>query len=219
MLTQQGLEDIATSSSGEQVAYLLVERARLMDELDAATIDAEDKDSDDDLMDQLHELLQEHGCRNIANNSQNVGEVTYALLAERARLLRQVELQACDTQEVPSHNAESEDSKARVTEMLMQQNLDDIADSEYPDQIAFLLVERARLMDETEAMGTEAYGNNRAAPSDNGTAELEETLRQQQERGREMRERMRQSHEEEVAAIMAENDKLQTSLDATHEKV
>ena len=35
MLLQQGLDDIADGSVSEQVAYLLVERARLMDELEA----------------------------------------------------------------------------------------------------------------------------------------------------------------------------------------
>ena len=35
MLLQQGLDDIADSTVSEQVAYLLVERARLMDELEA----------------------------------------------------------------------------------------------------------------------------------------------------------------------------------------
>ena len=35
MLLQQGLDDIALSSTSEQIAYLLVERARLMDELEA----------------------------------------------------------------------------------------------------------------------------------------------------------------------------------------
>ena len=34
MLIQQGLDDIANSAPGEQIAYLLVERARLMDDLD-----------------------------------------------------------------------------------------------------------------------------------------------------------------------------------------
>ncbi len=35
MLLQQGLDDIAASSISEQIAYLLVERARLMDEMEA----------------------------------------------------------------------------------------------------------------------------------------------------------------------------------------
>lgn len=35
MLLQQGLEDICDASPSERVAYLLVERARLMDELEA----------------------------------------------------------------------------------------------------------------------------------------------------------------------------------------
>ena len=35
LLLQQGLDDIAHSSTSEQIAYLLVERARLMDELEA----------------------------------------------------------------------------------------------------------------------------------------------------------------------------------------
>ena len=35
MLQQQGLDEIAHASTSEQIAYLLVERARLLDELEA----------------------------------------------------------------------------------------------------------------------------------------------------------------------------------------
>ncbi len=35
MLSQQGLEEISIGNTSEQIAYLLVERARLMDELEA----------------------------------------------------------------------------------------------------------------------------------------------------------------------------------------
>ena len=35
MLIQQGLEEIAGVSTSEQIAFLLVERARLLDELEA----------------------------------------------------------------------------------------------------------------------------------------------------------------------------------------
>lgn len=35
MLLQQNLDEIATGTTSEQIAYLLVERARLMDELEA----------------------------------------------------------------------------------------------------------------------------------------------------------------------------------------
>ena len=35
MLLQQGLEDVAQGTISEQIAYLLVERARLLDELEA----------------------------------------------------------------------------------------------------------------------------------------------------------------------------------------
>ena len=35
MLLQQGLDEIAHGTTSEQIAYLLVERARLMDELEA----------------------------------------------------------------------------------------------------------------------------------------------------------------------------------------
>lgn len=34
MLTQQGLDDVITSSVSEQVAFLLVERAKLLDALE-----------------------------------------------------------------------------------------------------------------------------------------------------------------------------------------
>ena len=35
MLQQQGLDEIAQASTSEQIAYLLVERARLLDEFEA----------------------------------------------------------------------------------------------------------------------------------------------------------------------------------------
>ncbi|XP_070561014.1 myosin-11-like isoform X3 [Ptychodera flava] len=45
MLMQEGLEDVADGTTSEQIAYLLVERARLMDELDAERKRTDELDS------------------------------------------------------------------------------------------------------------------------------------------------------------------------------
>ena len=59
MLLQQGLDDIAHSTTSEQIAYLLVERARLMDELEAEQNRIQ-MDIPEGAMSvaQLHDLLQ-----------------------------------------------------------------------------------------------------------------------------------------------------------------
>ncbi len=61
MLLQQGLDDIAFSSTSEQVAYLLVERARLLDELEAEQNKNGSMDSPEANMSapQLHKLLEQ----------------------------------------------------------------------------------------------------------------------------------------------------------------
>ena len=60
MLLQQGLSDIARSSASEQVAYLLVERARLLDELEAEQQrSVEREQTSNDLVRRLEELQQE----------------------------------------------------------------------------------------------------------------------------------------------------------------
>ena len=46
MLRQQGLEEIAVGNTSEQIAYLLVERARLMDELEAEQAKGNDQCTD-----------------------------------------------------------------------------------------------------------------------------------------------------------------------------
>jgi hypothetical protein len=60
MLLQQGLDEIAHGTTSEQIAYLLVERARLMDELEAEE-QRQLVETPDGLMsaEQLHKQLEE----------------------------------------------------------------------------------------------------------------------------------------------------------------
>ncbi|XP_077998230.1 uncharacterized protein LOC144451301 [Glandiceps talaboti] len=58
MLMQEGLEDVADGTTSEQIAYLLVERARLMDELDSESRRTEEIDSQGIDGNKIQEILQ-----------------------------------------------------------------------------------------------------------------------------------------------------------------
>ena len=112
--------------------------------------------------------------------------------------------------------------------MLLQQNLDEIAMGTTSEQIAYLLVERARLMDELEAEEARVSvqtpeGAMTAAQLlqqlDQERQEFEGELRQQRDSLRVAKENMRQSHEEEISALMSENEKIQDMLNSAKRQV
>lgn len=118
--------------------------------------------------------------------------------------------------------------------MLVQQGLDEIANANSSEQIAFLLVERARLLDELESADrstAHSDGGAGAQPSDGRDSaelkeilnrertEFEEELQQQRESSRLMTESMRQEHEEEISALMEENQRLEEDFNVQKEKV
>ena len=106
--------------------------------------------------------------------------------------------------------------------MLTQQGLEEIAAVSTSEQIAFLLVERARLLDELEAeqnrSATPSPGRGTASSEDfqrtleRERQEMEETLSQQQDQMKTLKDSLRQDHEEEINALMEENNTLEDDL-------
>lgn len=104
--------------------------------------------------------------------------------------------------------------------MLIQQGLEEIANAPTSEQIAFLLVERARLLDELEA----EQGRSHSALSDGKIPEeLQRTLEKEREELQEEYEHQRETtkaefeqlqreHEEEINVVMDENQRLEDKL-------
>ena len=115
--------------------------------------------------------------------------------------------------------------------MLLQQGLSDIARSSSSEQVAYLLVERARLLDELEAeqqrsVEREQTSNDLARRLEELQTELsedkedfEEDLADERETGRKMKEVMRAGHEEEMGMVRRENGRLQEMLNTATSKV
>lgn len=115
-------------------------------------------------------------------------------------------------------------------EMLEQQGLHDILDSSTTEQIAYLLVERARLLDELEAEQTEA-GTLFQTPDGAFSAaqlwamlsqerrEFERDLAHHKANLQKLHDSLKDESEEEITVLMSENSKLQDLLDATKRRV
>ena len=117
--------------------------------------------------------------------------------------------------------------REETAEMLIQQGLEEIASVSTSEQIAFLLVERARLLDELEA-----EQNRTITPSVDGRAsedlqkmlekernEFEEEISQQRDSLKKTQDQLKRQHEEEINALMEENNKLEDDLVESKEKV
>lgn len=112
--------------------------------------------------------------------------------------------------------------------MLLQQGLEDIADGSSSEQVAYLLVERARLLDEIEAEQAQSSVQTPEGLLNAGAIyklleqereDFEDELHTQRESTRAVKEQMKHLHEEEISALMEENEKLQNLLDDTKQKV
>ena len=115
--------------------------------------------------------------------------------------------------------------------MLLQQGLSDIARSNPSEQVAYLLVERARLLDELEAeqgRSVEREQANHALTQqlEELQQELEEEkedfegdLEEEREKTRKLKESLKTTHEEEMMSVTGENDRLQGLLNTATSKV
>ncbi|XP_013388293.1 myosin-4-like [Lingula anatina] len=130
-------------------------------------------------------------------------------------------------QELETHQNEE------VREMLIQQGLDDIAQGSVSEQIAFLLVERARLLDELEAEQSKRNSSGGIGP-DNGLnvsqsklqqmleqerRDHEEELRQQQESMKQVKEQLRSVQEQELSKVQADKRKVEEQITKARERV
>ncbi|BFZ23926.1 hypothetical protein BsWGS_26965 [Bradybaena similaris] len=107
--------------------------------------------------------------------------------------------------------------------MLTQQGLAEISHAMQSEQIAYLLMERARLLHEVDEHKND--GNHDAANSagsqpeaelksilERERKEFEEELNQQRDNARMMSEQLKHEHEEEITSFMDENSKLEEDL-------
>ncbi|XP_033763236.1 early endosome antigen 1-like isoform X4 [Pecten maximus] len=133
------------------------------------------------------------------------------------------------------HDQNVEAVQNETAEMLIQQGLDDIAMVSTSEQIAFLLVERARLLDELEAeqsrtlspMEALAITDGSAVTDDNASEDVLkrtlETERNEHEeeliQARESIRSLKTNYEEEINGLMDENNKLEDELVQTKEKL
>lgn len=118
--------------------------------------------------------------------------------------------------------------REETAEMLIQQGLEEIATVTTSEQIAFLLVERARLLDELEAEQTRSMT---ATPSDGRAsedllrtwekekAEYEDEIDKNRESLKNTTDRLKKQHEEEINSLMEENSKLEEDLTDVKRKV
>ncbi|KAK3104747.1 hypothetical protein FSP39_009250 [Pinctada imbricata] len=160
---------------------------------------------------------------------------------EREALIQELETENEQLkQEIDSLKADQNASALRdeTAEMLIQQGLEEIAGVSTSEQIAFLLVERARLLDELEAEQnrsatlTPATTATTPALTDDGRlsadlqrtlekerSEFEEELSQSRESIRHMKERLKREHEEEINGLMEENNKLEDDFEEAKAKM
>ncbi|RUS85459.1 hypothetical protein EGW08_006792 [Elysia chlorotica] len=153
---------------------------------------------------------------------------------ERENLILELEEENKALKEKVSQAGQAEsdgDTQAEITEMLTQQGLAEISDATQSEQIAYLLVERARLLDELEEHNSNNSNsnNNSTTASPHNTdgrssetelkqileqerGDFEEELKEQRESAKMMREQLKQEHEEEINALMEENSKLEDDL-------
>lgn len=114
-----------------------------------------------------------------------------------------------------------------TSEMLIQQGLEEIAQAPTSEQIAFLLVERARLLDELEAeqgRSLSALSDGRQSEElqrtiDREREELQEEIAQQQEAVKSEIEQLKREHEEEINVVMDENQRIEDELAASKKQV
>ncbi|XP_070207439.1 putative leucine-rich repeat-containing protein DDB_G0290503 isoform X2 [Littorina saxatilis] len=119
------------------------------------------------------------------------------------------------------------DAQKEASEMLTQQGLGEIAEAIPSEQVAYLLVERARLLDEVD--GAQTPASQSAASGGRDSQELKEILEQerkdfeqelsqQRESASMIKDGLRKEHEEEVNALMDENSKLEEELQEVKRK-
>nr|XP_022337051.1 trichohyalin-like isoform X2 [Crassostrea virginica] len=177
---------------------------------------------------------------------------------EREALIQELETENDQLkQEIESlkHDQNAAALRDETAEMLIQQGLEEIASVSTSEQIAFLLVERARLLDELEAEqnrtmtpsvnsaltdttcpqtpGLSTPGINTPGPSEDGRmsavefeqtlererTQFEDELNQSRESIKKLKERLKQEHEEEINALMEENNKLEDDYEEAKSKL
>ncbi|XP_046334472.2 trichohyalin-like isoform X2 [Haliotis rufescens] len=119
---------------------------------------------------------------------------------------------------------ESDEIRKETSEMLSQQGLDEIAKATSSEQIAFLLVERARLLDELEAEQNNSQSGDKDSEElkkilERERDDFEEEMQQLRQQENRARSSLKHEHEEEIGALMDENAKLEDDLNSSKQKL
>ncbi|XP_046579547.1 myosin-11-like isoform X4 [Haliotis rubra] len=120
--------------------------------------------------------------------------------------------------------SESDEIRKETAEMLSQQGLDEIAKATSSEQIAFLLVERAKLLDELEAEQNNSQSGDKHSEElkkilERERDDLEEEMQQLRQQENRSRSALKHEHEEEIGALMEENAKLEDDFGSSKEKL
>ncbi|XP_059167417.1 myosin-6-like [Physella acuta] len=118
----------------------------------------------------------------------------------------------------------SKEARAEIVEMLTQQGLAEITSTSSGEQIAYLLVERAQLLERLEEK-RHTPGPTSPETEDGRSSEtelkrilerersdLEEELSKQRESAKILSQQLQKEHEEEISALIEENSKLEEDL-------
>ncbi|XP_053379468.1 myosin-11-like isoform X3 [Mercenaria mercenaria] len=149
---------------------------------------------------------------------------------EREALIQELETENDQLkQEIERFRQEQNASALRdeTAEMLIQQGLEEIAQAPTSEQIAFLLVERARLLDELEAeqgRSASALSDGRISEDlqrtiDREREELQEEINQTREVTKTEIEQIKREHEEEINVVMDENQRLEDELASSKKQI
>ncbi|MGH0146366.1 UNVERIFIED_CONTAM: hypothetical protein FKN15_048683 [Acipenser sinensis] len=232
MLDQEGLAEISHSSPSEQIAYLLVERATLLEKLESAERKLDSQSYTGSLreeeLDQIRQTLEEelrqqresmqrtketmNKVENYVDHIRNLSEEREALTAEYERENEQLR------GELQQLRLEQEAHLKEVEEMLDQEGLAEISHSSPSEQIAYLLVERATLLEKLESaerkLDSQSYtGSLREEELDQIRQTLEEELRQQRESMQRTKETMNKTHDAELSSEQRRRECAERDLD------
>ncbi|KAH9492500.1 hypothetical protein Btru_025998, partial [Bulinus truncatus] len=138
---------------------------------------------------------------------------------EREALIQELESEneSLKSQTVHLEQENSISAKEEIIEMLTEQGLTEIANSSPGEQIAYLIVDRTKLLEEVEKLkrtssSSDGQSSNIEQILEQERADFEQELNQQRESAKILREQLKQEHEEEISALIEENGKLEEDL-------
>ncbi|XP_055865056.1 putative leucine-rich repeat-containing protein DDB_G0290503 isoform X3 [Biomphalaria glabrata] len=201
-LTEDGLNPV--SSDLEKLLFLWKLYQQLKDELQIShQNEAKMKEAQAEEMKEVESYV-EH-IRQLSDDRE-------ALIQDLESENEALKIQICHLEQETSTTAQAE-----IIEMLSEQGLAEIAKSPPGEQIAYLIVERTRLLEEIEkhrsnSRTDDGKNSNIKQQLEQERAEFEQELNQQRESDKILRDQLKHEHEEEISALIEENGKLEDDL-------